>query len=581
MPALLVLLVCLVVAAPAQAATERPIVYAISIDGLDGDAVDAGSAPFVASLLDGRDARASYFPESRSVIPAETNPNHTAMVTGAYPGASGIAANAFALYAPLESGDSCRPTGPFDFTRAPTPTSGEESSCLLADSIFSAVKRQGNPDELTTAVIMGKPKLGRIFAGRTVDPGERDADYLWAPCADGADDDDYCVDVPTNPATGYAVDDRTVMDEVIRTATEGVPAGDGQTRRPDFTFVNLPQVDSAGHATGRGLIYDVAVSMADAEIERLVSALKAQGEWDRTVLVLLSDHSMDTTPAKVTAADAFTGAGIAEDEFVIVQNGSLDSVYLADRTDPGRFALLARMRAAVLAQDGVSEALYREPNPSDGGDEHAVDTVHPQWRLAGERSGDLIVTSDAGVAFSDPSSSSNPLIGNHGAPQTRDNFFAVVGGGDLVRQQTVAGEVGPLFDDTARNPQQAENVDLAPTVMGLFGLAAPRNSRGRYLANAFDRAELPGAGRPTGRPALKVKARSARNARRCAYRVTWGPKGGRFDVQARRAGRWRPLRRGTRSVRLAVKGRRGQRFRVRSRAASGVAGAFRTRRGRC
>ena len=36
---------------------------------------------------------------------------------------------------------------------------------------------------------------------------------------------------------------------------------------------------------------------ADHEIERLVGELRTRGEWERTVLILLSDHSMDTTVA--------------------------------------------------------------------------------------------------------------------------------------------------------------------------------------------------------------------------------------------------------------------------------------------
>ena len=65
--------------------------------------------------------------------------------------------------------------------------------------------------------------------------------------------------MPARPNDGYALFDRDVMDEVLRTAREGV-RGDGRTftgrRRPGLTFVNLPGVDSAGHGTGRGPAYD-------------------------------------------------------------------------------------------------------------------------------------------------------------------------------------------------------------------------------------------------------------------------------------------------------------------------------------
>ena len=101
---------------------------------------------------------------------AETNPNHLAMMTGAYGDASGIPGNKFALYAPLENEDSCQATGPVDETKPPSVTSGENANCPLAETVFEAIKRQGNPDGLLTAGIFGKPKLGRIFADGTGRP---------------------------------------------------------------------------------------------------------------------------------------------------------------------------------------------------------------------------------------------------------------------------------------------------------------------------------------------------------------------------------------------------------------------------
>lgn len=81
----------------------------------------------------------------------------------------------------------------------------------------------------------------------------------------------------TNPVTGYAVDDATVMDEVIATVNGGA-LDRGRRRQPDFTFVNLPQVDSAGHAAGRSSpIYDTAVTLADRELRRFVANQKRLG----------------------------------------------------------------------------------------------------------------------------------------------------------------------------------------------------------------------------------------------------------------------------------------------------------------
>ena len=564
------MLAALLPASHAHAATARPLVYAVVIDGLDGDKVDQGKAPFISSLLGGN---ATYYRESRSIMVAETNPNHVAIMSGAYGNASGFPGNAFALYAPLANGSSCQTTGPTDESKPPTPTSGESPTCRIAETVFEAIRRQGNPDDLVTAAIFGKPKLGRIFQNSGVD-------HLWAPCSSGADDDSYCGDVPTNPITGYAIDDRTVMDEVIRSIREGVGA---RHRRPDFTFVNLHQADSAGHATGTGAAYDAAIGQADDEIGRLVGELQSRGEWQRTVLLILSDHSMDTTLVKTNLKSAFTGGGISSGDFVIVQNGSVDLVYLANRTSPDRFELLKRMRAQALATGNVQEALYREPNPADGGAANTLAGAHPAWHLDGARTGDLVVTHKPGGAFTDPGSFDNPLTGNHGGPHTRDNFFAVTGGSDAVRSQSLAGNQDAFFDDTLSNPGQAENVDVAPTVMGLFGLAPPRDNSGRFLSEAFNLGSLAGAGTPparAGRPRLHVRALTRR---RCAgarrYGVSWTPRGARYDLTRRTGRRTRALLRNSARTRVRVKLRSGHRYRirVRMRAASGAPGRWASR----
>ena len=498
---------------------ERPLVYVFVLDGLDGDAVDAGQAPFIGSLIAGDGGRATYYEESRSVVVAETNPNHTAMATGQYAGASGIPGNAFAVYGQIPDEDSCPAPGA-EGAGPLSPTSGENAGCLQAETFFQAFDRQGRPDGVTTAGIFGKPKLARLFSTTSVDGQSYDADYIWAPCEEPGDDTPYCHQVPINPITRYAATDAVVMDEVIRSVDEGVPA-DGATKRPDVTFVNLPQIDSAGHAFGRGAAYDQAVGLADAEVRRFVEHQREAGLWDRTVMILLSDHSMDSTPTKTGLASRFDAAGIPGDSYEIVLNGSVEMVYLTDRADAGRFALLERMRAAALAgglpgtAPAVDEALYREPNPEDGGTAHTIDGAHPEWHAAGPRTGDLFVTHLPGGAFSDPI---NPLPGNHGSPYTADNFFAVAGGGPLVRGQTLTGQVGPRFDDRALNPGQAENVDVAPTVTRLLGRAAPAQSSGRFLSEAFDTGLLPAVATRRTRLKLSVRPRRVRVGRRTRFR---------------------------------------------------------------
>ena len=159
---------------------------------------------------------------------------------------------------------------------------------------------------------------------------------------------------------------------------------------------------------------------------------------------------------------------------LVVQNGSVDMVYLDDRAAADRFAeAQGRCAPRRSPRSGVDEALYREPNPLDGGIAHTLDSVHPGWRIAGPRTGDLFVTHNAGGAFNEP----NPLTGNHGSPQTSDNMFAVVSGGPLVRQQALGGHRRAALRRHAAQPGQAQNVDVAPTAMALLRRSAPPTAR--------------------------------------------------------------------------------------------------------
>jgi len=537
-----------------------PLVYVFVLDGLDGDRVDQGKAPFLGRLLAGDGARSTYYQESRSVMVAETNPNHTAMATGAFGDRSGIPGNAFAVY-----DDAARSSCPGE-GGAPMETDGQSASCVLAENFFAATRRQAAPDAITSAGIFGKPKLARLFSSRReVAAPAFDADYLWTPCEDPGDDTPYCEPVPINPATQYAASDGIVMDEVLRSVREGVSA-DGATKRPNLTFVNLPQIDSAGHASGTGPAYDTAIAQADGELERFVAQQRELGLWQRTVMFVVSDHSMDSTATKTSLTQRFRAAGIPDDAYLVVQNGSVDMVYLADRAAADAPQTLAKLRAAALAptlpgmgQTEVDEALYRAPNPADGGVEHTLGAVHPGWRIAGERSGDLLVTHTAGGAFTDPA---NPLPGNHGGPLTGDNTFAVVGGGPIVRQQSLAGAVDARYDDTLRNPGQAQNVDVAPTALALLGRSAPLDSEGRVLTEAFEPGAIPAAGsRPTragggarcaGQNLRSVRVRPAGRGLRIGFRRTGSA---RVDVDVFRQSRGRSI----------LGNRRVARFRGRSR----------------
>jgi hypothetical protein len=259
---------------------------------------------------------------------------------------------------------------------------------VLAEDFFAGVERQAGAN-LTTAGIFGKPKLASIFAGKKVDGTSFDPDFLFTPCTPGdSDPPPYCRGTGRLP-DGYALTDDQVMTEVIRTVNEGVEA-DGARKRPNLTFVNLPNVDSTGHGTGGPDLsgaYQAAVRLVDQEIREFVDNQKRLGLWGRTTILFASDHSMDTTRAGSTPLQPVLEANPqTRGKFLVVNNGSVDMIYLKDRTAPvaEREQLLKDARAtALLEQPAVDEALYRVPNSLDPGPQTTIDGAHPAWNVEG------------------------------------------------------------------------------------------------------------------------------------------------------------------------------------------------------
>jgi hypothetical protein len=276
------------------------------------------------------------------------------------------------------------------------------------------------------------------------------------------------------------------MDAVIETANQGV-IDEGRRRTPDFTFANFPLIDSAGHASGRSSpLYDDAVALADAQIRRFVDNQRQQGLWSRTVLMIVSDHSMDDTPQinKVSLADALEAGGVPASKFEVVGNGNAAHIYLTARKAADADETVKEMRETLLGVPGVVNALYRRKNPLDGGKQHTIAKQRPGWGLGGPRTGDLVVTTALGVGVLDTSEANslplNPLPGNHGSPLTRDNTFLITGGSPVLRQGS--------------SHAPAINTDVNPTAMRLLNRKPAKTVEGRFRRDAFKVKLLPKRG---------------------------------------------------------------------------------------
>ena len=376
--------------APAGAAPTDHRVYVLVMDGCRPGEINPLLTPTLAALRDG----GRNYPQAHSMPVMETIPNHVMMMTGVRPDRSGVPANAVYDRAEKAVRELDRPT----------------------DLRFPTVIERLNGRGLTTGTVLSKEYLYGIF-------GER-ATHRWEPA-------------PIVPISGHAPDVFTM--EAAVTMVKKLD--------PHLLFVNLGDIDRLGHTDLTGsslqLLRRTALLEADLQVRRFVTMLKTTGRWERSVVIVLADHSMDWSlpHALVNLQPRFDAVPALNGKVAIADNGGADLLYW---TGPAaeRRAALATMRDVALATPGVLSV-------------HA-----PQELRLGAEAGDLVVYCRAGWRFSDPAFYDNPIPGNHGHPATRPIPFFIGGGSPLVRRGS--------------STITARTVDVAPTVGAVFGLPAPR-----------------------------------------------------------------------------------------------------------
>lgn len=366
-------------------------VYVIVVDGMRPDELRPDLTPMLTALAAG----GVHYPNATAINIAETLPNHTAMMTGVYPARSGVPANS--VYDPAI--DKKR-----DLDRA---------SDLQTSTVLDRVRIELG---LTTASVLSKEYLHGLFGDR--------ASVVWDP-------------QPLLPGTEHAPDNCTI-DALIRIVGESSPR---------LSFTNLGDVDRVGHLDLSGpsirIARTAALANTDNQVRRFVDFLHDTGRWNRSILIMLSDHSMDwSVPTRLVGLDRPLNADpLLAGKIRIAQNGGADLIYFVG-PEPERAEAVRRIQEIVGAVDGVES------------------THLPAEFNLGGNAGDVVAFCSPGWRFSDPTPLSNPIPGNHGHAVTLPIPFFLSGG-------------HPALDGGRSVDTLARTIDVAPTVAALLGLQAP------------------------------------------------------------------------------------------------------------
>lgn len=440
--AVLALILLLAPAVSTQTPPARQILV-IVVDGLRPDYITPDVMPRVSRLGQrGIVSRAHH-----SVFPTVTRVNGSSFVTGAYPETHGLLGNL--IYMPKVNAVKALDTS-------------------VREDLL-AVERSGDP--LLTA-----PTLGEVIerAGRrlmVVSSGTSGSAYLLNHAAANAVIIHPQFTKPESLAPRVLQKLGPVPAHALPNTAEHRRAVDAYIAfgldelHPDVTFMWLSDPDSTGHAKGiGGAPFREALAAVDAQIGRVEDELRVRQLLDRTDIIVTSDHGFSTHNSHLHLEALVKPFARA------LPDGTLDivvaesSIYFRGRTDQARVAALV---AELQRHPEVGAIFTRVP----------VEGALPLAVARGDhpRAGDILVSANWNAEkneFGYEGKTTQAGVAGHGAASPYDIHNVLMA-------------VGPDFREAATSDVPTGNVDIAPTVLKLLGIAAPDTMTGRVLSEVL------------------------------------------------------------------------------------------------
>jgi predicted AlkP superfamily pyrophosphatase or phosphodiesterase len=473
---LLFLIVCSSAAADAPAKPEHHVVVVVW-DGMRPDFVTEQNTPTLWKLA----REGITFRNHHAVYPSATMVNGTAMVTGVYPGKSGIIANH--VYRP-----DIDPHHSIDVELPAVVKKGDEVSggkYILVPTIAELVQHAGGRTVIASAKTVG------LLLDRQADVGTaKNCVTLFAGKSLPAEI------IPSITATLGPFPSGHLQQDAWTTKAmtdcfwkDGVPA---------LSVLWLGEPDLTQHESAPGAPAALAaIKSADENLAAVLSALDQRDARGRTDVFIVSDHGFSTIKRSVDLRRILNDAGFTAkiEELRIAKDGNQSAGGIRDKTEfndqpkPGDIMLAANGGSVLFYVVGHDKKLIR--------------------RLV-----EFLQQSDfAGVIFT-----KEPMEGTFGLTQAliqRGDAPDVVMAfrwTDLQNQFGVTGEIdadwqraagkgthatlsrfdmhntliaaGPDFKRGQTDDLPTGNVDLVPTILQILGIKVPHQMDGRILSEA-------------------------------------------------------------------------------------------------
>ncbi|CAN5440629.1 alkaline phosphatase family protein [soil metagenome] len=462
----------------ARGADDRGIAEHIVVvvwDGMRPDQVTEKNAPTLFAL--GRSG--VVFKRNHAAYPSSTNVNGAVLATGVSPGKNGIIAN-------QEFRPAIDPQKAFDTSDFPALDGADPrvaAELLKVPTIAEILQAAGH----WTAVAGSKPVTQFFDRARTrTSEAAKKSTVIYRGKVLPAEAAKRITDVvgpfPVRKTFPNESEDNWTTNALTNVLW--------QEEIPKFSVLWLSEPDLSEHETAPGAPTTLAaIKSSDQNLAKVLAALKTKNALTKTDILVVSDHGFSTVDPAIDVASKLRAAGLdavrsfagepKRGQILVVSLGGSVTFYVAkhepatieklidalQRSDfagvilarvkhPGTFSLAEAQLDAPFAPD-VIVALHWDDRPNEFG-------------IAGR------MTSDMG------------RTAGHGSHSTLSPH-------DL---HNILIASGPDFRRGWESETPSGNIDLAPTILWILGISAPRPMDGRVLTEALHGSKSAPAGRP-------------------------------------------------------------------------------------
>ena len=439
-------------------------------DGMRPDFVSEETTPTLWKLA----REGVSFRNHHPVYPSATMVNGTAMVTGVYPGKSGVIANY--VYRPdIEAHVAIAVESPVVVKKGDQLSNGKYIS---VPTIAELVQRAGGRTAVASAKTVGLLLDRRVGIGPA-----KNCTTLFAGSAlpDG-------VLARIAAALGPFPSARLQRDRWTTKAVTDFVWKDGV---PAFTVLWLGEPDLTQHETAPGAPSALAaIKASDENLAAVLSGLDQQGVRKTTDVFVVSDHGFSTIRRSIDLRKTLTDAGfVAKTEFdgqpkpgdiMLVGNGGSVLFYVV-----GHDAMVTRRLVEFLQQSDFAGVIFTKQGLS--GTFHLNDA-----KIDNPHAPDVVMAfrwNDSKNQFGTPG-----MIDADWQRAAGEGTHATLSRFDMHNTLVAAG---PDFRRGQTDDLPTGNVDLAPTILHILGFNASKEMDGRILSEALVSTDRVQPGRKT------------------------------------------------------------------------------------